>query len=405
MRVVILSKTFIADAAQRQLEWIARQPGIALTLVAPSEWRGDDGRVVQFVSRYSEGYTICLTPVRCNGHYHLYTYRDLEAIARLFHPDVLHVDEEPYNPASAQAQRIATRLGIPTIFVAWQNIDRAYPPPHVWFERFVYQHAAAIIAGSAAAASVLHAKGYRGRLATFPVHGVDPTLFAPWRRAPGDGTIVIGYVGRLVRAKGLGVLLAAFAGLPPPHRLRLVGSGPDERYLRALATAYGIATRVEFLPGVPASVVPRVLNGMDMLVLPSLTCPTWKEQFGRVLIEAMACGVPVVGSSSGEIPEVIGDAGLVVPEGDVRSLRAALRALARQPDLRQQMGARGRQRVLERFTYEHVARQLAELYTRVRATDHAALASIPDDPPGAAQDVRARVAGNERPRGQPHGQA
>ena len=71
----------------------------------------------------------------------------------------------------------------------------------------------------------------------------------------------------------------------------------------------------------PSTEVPAVLRALDVLVLPSLTTPSWKEQFGRVLQEAMACAIPVVGSDSGEIPHVIGDAGLVTPEGDAAALR------------------------------------------------------------------------------------
>jgi quercetin dioxygenase-like cupin family protein len=93
--------------------------------------------------------------------------------------------------------------------------------------------------------------------------------------------------------------------------------------------------------------VPSRLAQLDALVLPSLTRPNWKEQFGRVLVEAMACGVPVVGSDSGEIPRVIGQAGLSFPEGDAGALRASLAELMGSERRRAELGARGRIRVLE----------------------------------------------------------
>src|SRR5207245_3300012 len=102
--------------------------------------------------------------------------------------------------------------------------------------------------------------------------------------------------------------------------------------------------RLELQEGVPHHEVPRYLERMTALVLPSLTTPTWKEQFGHVLIEAMACGVPVIGSDSGAIPEVIGDAGLVVPEGDVAGLAEALRRPASTPGLRTHLPSPGRGR-------------------------------------------------------------
>src|SRR5262249_34312465 len=108
------------------------------------------------------------------------------------------------------------------------------------------------------------------------------------------------------------------------------------------------------------------------LALPSFGQPNWVEQFGRVLIEAMACGVPVVGSDSGEIPHVIGDAGLVVPEDDVSALRDALEALAADPARRAEYARRGRARVLERFTQEQVARRVAAVYAEALSGQSAA---------------------------------
>ncbi|MGH2486390.1 MAG: glycosyltransferase family 4 protein, partial [Ktedonobacterales bacterium] len=121
-------------------------------------------------------------------------------------------------------------------------------------------------------------------------------------------------------------------------------------------------------PAVAAAEAPRVLADMDVLALPSLTRPNWMEQFGRVLIEAMGCGVPVIGSDSGEIPRVIGDAGVIVPEGNVESLRAALRDLTERPERRRELAERGRARVFANFTQEQVARKLADVYKQALAT-------------------------------------
>jgi glycosyltransferase involved in cell wall biosynthesis len=365
MRVAIVSKTFVADTAQRQLEWIARQSGLELTLITPPEWRADDGRVLPFIPRFTAGYAYRLVPVAFNGRYHFYVYRGLLPALRSLAPDLVHIDEEPYNPAGAQAQRAADALGAPSIFVAWQSIFRSYPPPYSWLEQYDYRHTAHVIAGNAATADVLRRKGYAGPISTFSLHGVDPDLYQPpAHRVPHDG-FIIGYIGRLVLYKGVGLLIEALDGLPPSCRLRLVGSGPDEAELRVLARDRGVTDRVEFAPAVPATAIPGVLAGMDVLALPSLTRPNWMEQFGRVLIEAMACGVPVVGSDSGEIPNVIADAGLIVPEGDAAPLRIALANLLAQPDQREALARQGRARVLERFTQEQVARKIATVYQQV----------------------------------------
>ncbi|MFI5272096.1 MAG: glycosyltransferase [Ktedonobacterales bacterium] len=365
MRVAIISKTFVNHTAQRQLEWLAREPGIELTLITPPRWHNDDGRILPFEPRYTDGYDIRQLPVRFNGNYHLYTYRGLRSTLRSLRPAIVHIDEEPYNPAGAQAQRAAGAAGARTVFVAWQNLYRAYPPPFSWLERDNYRRTAHIIAGNADVAGVLRRKGYRGPLSTFSVHGIDPTIYSPLPRNTHADQFIVGYVGRLVLYKGAGLLVEALAGMPDRCRLRLIGSGPDEAALRQLAAERGVAARVEFLAAVPTTEIPRALAGIDTLALPSLTQPGWKEQFGRILIEAMACEVAVVGSDSGEIPHVIGDAGLIVPEGDVAALRAALLRLASEPALRRMYAGRGRERVRAHFTQEHVAQRIAAVYREV----------------------------------------
>ena len=102
----------------------------------------------------------------------------------------------------------------------------------------------------------------------------------------------------------------------PQIKIVFAGEGAAREELQTRAQQMGLADRVLFLPPRPQRELPAVMNAIDVLVLPSRTTPSWKEQFGRVLIEAHACGVPTIGSSSGAIPDVIENAGLVFPEGD-----------------------------------------------------------------------------------------
>ncbi len=108
-------------------------------------------------------------------------------------------------------------------------------------------------------------------------------------------------------------------------------------------------------------------NSLDVLVLPSRTLPNWKEQFGRVLIEAMACQVPVVGSDSGEIPNVVGGGGLIFAEGDVQALRGCLQRLGDDAGERRRLGEQGRQRVLAHYTMRHIAQQTLAVYATLLA--------------------------------------
>jgi glycosyltransferase involved in cell wall biosynthesis len=175
----------------------------------------------------------------------------------------------------------------------------------------------------------------------------------------------VGYVGRLVEEKGLRVLLGALAGVDFDFQLLVVGRGPLEDEIRAFMAARAWGDRLRIVPGVSHAEIPNYQNCADVLVLHSLTRPDWKEQFGHVLIEAMACEVPVIGSDSGEVPTVIGDAGVITPEGDVAALRRALEDVAASAERRRRLGEAGRRRVLERYTHEELARRLVEFFQRL----------------------------------------
>jgi glycosyltransferase involved in cell wall biosynthesis len=167
----------------------------------------------------------------------------------------------------------------------------------------------------------------------------------------------------LVPEKGLVVLMQAVARLGGDWNLRVIGGGPLRDHLETLVRDLGVAKRVIFLSQIPSTEMPTQYHEIDALAVPSLTLPNWKEQFGpRATVEAMASGVPVVGSDSGAIPDVIADAGLIVPEGDVDALATALHLLRTNPELRADLGARGRARVLAKYTHAGVADATVKVY-------------------------------------------
>jgi glycosyltransferase involved in cell wall biosynthesis len=198
-----------------------------------------------------------------------------------------------------------------------------------------------------------------------PQFGVDPGIFAPAPPRPPASEFTVGYAGRLVEEKGIDLLLQAAAWLEMPYRIALLGAGPARKSLERMAAALNMAGRVEFLGWQASSQLPAFLHRLDALVVPSRSRPNWKEQFGRVLIEAMACGVPVIGSTCGEIPNVIGEAGLIFPEQDVGALAEQLRALQADAALRADLARRGRARVLARYTQAQIAGQTVAAYRRI----------------------------------------
>src|SRR5262249_145988 len=144
--------------------------------------------------------------------------------------------------------------------------------------------------------------------------GVDHLRFTPAddkdrrKAALGLHGPVIGYVGQLRPEKGVRDLFSAFARLRITDVVLLVvGDGPDHAYLRRPAKRLDITSRVLFVGAVDRLLVPGYMQAMDCLVVPSRTTPNWKEQYGRIIVEAFLCRVPVIGSSSGSIPELIGN--------------------------------------------------------------------------------------------------
>lgn len=359
MRVAIVSKALVRGVYQRGLEELAQSGEIDLTLITPPGWR--EGHTMTMLERrYTRNYRIVEAQIVLNGHYHLYFYPGLGRILAAIRPDVVHFDEEPYNLATFQGLWLARSVGARRLFYAWQNIHRALPLPFTALERANFYLANAAICATEDGAKVLLTKGFRRPITIIPP-GLDPDLYLP--REPTSGNeFLIGFVGRLVREKGVDLLIRACSTLGSAWRLRIIGDGEQAASLQCLAADLGLSAQVEFHGVVPSSDVPKILQGLDTLVLPSRSLPNWREQIGRVLMEAMACGVPVVGSTCGEIPRVIGDGGLIFPEGDVAALASRLQQLKDDRELRYELGRLGRHRVMSRYTYRQISHDTTEVY-------------------------------------------
>jgi glycosyltransferase involved in cell wall biosynthesis len=364
LRVVILSKALVVGAYHSKLKQLAAHPDLELIAVVPPSWRDERGEL-RLEPTPADDYQFIVTPIRFNGNFHLHYYPQFDRLLKQLKPDLVHIDEEPYNLATFLAQRSAIAVKARTVFFSWQNLNRTYPPPFRWFEHYVLKHAAAGIVGNRTAEKVWRAKGYPGPLAIIPQVGVEPDIFKPDERNRSSTDFVVGYAGRFVEEKGIDLLLNALAGLNGEWQADLVGSGPDQTRLVELAQRLQLTDRVRFLPWLPSTQTVDFYHSLAVLVLPSRSRPNWQEQFGRVLVDAMACGVPVLGSTCGEIPNVIGDAGLIFPEGDVATLRSQLQRLHDDATLRRDLAQRGRQRVLDHFTQAQIAQQTYEVYQSV----------------------------------------
>ncbi|MGZ4397489.1 MAG: glycosyltransferase [Gaiellaceae bacterium] len=336
MRVLRIYPT-ANDPRHRQRDQTLRRLGVEVGLVAPTRYGSDLAP-----SAIEPEFPLWISPLANSGSIplHLWDPRVLQRALREFEPDVVDVHEEPYFPAGAQGVLAAGRR--PVVMQACQNIPKQLPLPVRGLRGWVLGRVRAIYPCSSGAAEVLRRWGFRRRVEVIP-YGVEDELFE--LRPSGER---IGFVGRLVPEKGLEEVLGFGA------RLLCVGSGPLAGRAAAAGAEVTTARSTEELA--------RELERMAVLVVPSRTMLGWMEQFGRVVAEAMAAGVPVVAYASGALPEIVGDAGVLVAEGDRPGLTRAVEAVLESPD---GLVERGRRRAWEHFRWDVVARRMLDLYADV----------------------------------------
>ncbi len=345
-----------------------------ITAVAPRLLHGDL-RPIPFEPYPGPGPEPCqveVVPTRFGGKIHVMLYgRRLRTLLREGGWDLVHVWEEPYILAGGQIAWWAPR---DAAYVFWtaQNLVKRYPPPFANIERYCLDRCSGWLACGESIVKAQLARGYGRRPYRVMPLGVALDAFAPDSQAGAEvrlglgwsdpGPPVIGYLGRFVEEKGVGLLMRVLDRLEgaTPFRALFVGGGPMEPVLRAWAARHGDAVRV--VTGVPHHEVPAHLNAMDLLAAPSQTTPRWVEQLGRMLIEAFACGLPVVASNSGEIPHVVADAGLIVEEADEAAWAEAMSRLLESLSLMRELVPQGLRRPHRFYAWPVVARRHLEFF-------------------------------------------
>lgn len=338
-----------------------------VTVAAPQKYAGDLG-VIELEQYGHEACDVVPLPVHLDRSPHLMLYGRLGALMK--QPwDLVHCWEEPYVMAAAQIAAAAPS-GATFVFSTFQNLVKQYPPPFTWIEQRVLRRSRAWIAFGATIRDAHQSRpGYSSLPSRIISPGVDTCAFAPdpssrahvrSQRGWDESTPVIGFAGRFVQEKGLDLLAAVLPRLEVPWRALFVGGGPELAMVKQLAAEF--PGRVSIARHVTHAQMPAFYNAMDVLCAPSQTTPTWREQFGRMLIEAMACGVPVIASRSGEIPYVVGDAGVLLPEADVGEWTAALTRLLRDASARRDFAERGLHRARAEFAWPIVARRHLDFF-------------------------------------------
>ena len=365
MKVLVLWKALVSEMYHKRFIELSKFKDVELTLVVPTKWNN-----TRLEKEYCNKCKIIPIKIAMNCYNHFHWYPGLSKIIRHVRPDILHIEEEHYSIVTYQAIRLAKKYNAKCLFVSLQNIYKTYPFPFSWIEGYNMRNADCAVAASDEIRNVLIRKGLGKEPTAVIPYGVDHLLYCKTESQKLKSRLrlnsfTIGYMGRFVQEKGIMDLLQAVSLISSDFNLLLVGSGKLRHEIEAEGRRLGILEQIRIVDSIPSSRVPHYLNCMDCLVLPSRTTRKWKEQFGRVLTEAMSCEVPVIGSDSGEIPNVIAGCGLIFKEGDVGDLSSQIRRLINNAGLREDLAKKGRQRVLDNFTQEKVARDTYKIYQKM----------------------------------------
>ncbi|MFL5403231.1 MAG: glycosyltransferase [Gemmatimonadales bacterium] len=354
MRAVIVSHLYADPANRAKLRSLAGL-GVTLAVATPDRWASSDGLLHRTERGDDAGVRLVPIPVRgrpaqpgrleWNGP-------ALRSLITEFRPDILHIEEEPWTRVAALGIKLARRMGIRSVLSTAESLARS----HTIFQRFRRDRSLRAANGLVAANRQALALATRRPLAapsvTLPQLGVTPPPAAA--RVP-HPAFTIGFIGRLVPERGLDLLFRACVGLAGKWTVTVVGTGPSQEELETLAQRLGVSARISWLGALPRDQMETVWQRLDCVVLPSRTTPRWVLGVGRAALHAMANGVAVVGSDSGVLAELIGDAGRIVPEEDVPALTAALQELYANRAECERLGSLGRGRVLEHFSDDAIA--------------------------------------------------
>ena len=366
-RVLVLSHTYLQPAHRGKLRALAAR-GLEVTVAIPQRWREPwFGRPIDVAWERQGGLEVFPLPAGGMGakgelHKAKYGRRALKALLRDRRPDLVQIEEEPTTIVAKQVLGAARRLGIPVVLFTHQNVDLQLDWWLRWKHRRMLRKLTGLVAGSDLAGTLVRSDAPNLPIAVIPQLGA----LAPHepQHVPHEG-LAIGFVGRLVPQKGLDNLLQALAlQRSAKWRLTIVGDGPERERLEQLATALRLAARVRWTGGLPAEQVANLWPDLDVLVTPSRGSPEWREANGQVLMEAMANEVAVLGTDSGVIPELIGDAGIVVPDGDLQGLGAALERLSDVPT-RRTLAQAARARALRLYSDDAIAERTLEFWKQV----------------------------------------
>jgi glycosyltransferase involved in cell wall biosynthesis len=371
MKVLLIARTYIVKINQKKIQELALYSDIEIKVIVPQIWQEAVHPRLVAENPSTRDFIFCPMPTLFTGEGGRYLYRTLDLSIRKFKPDIIQVEEDTRGLTVFQAAFYKKIWAPKAKFIpfTWANIETPLFKPLYCFEKFTLSQADSIICGNTDAARNIRRKGFARPVHIIPQLGIDMDFFK-FRDASqlrnnlhlSPQCFVIGFAGRMVKEKGPLLLIDSVAKLKGDWVLLMIGNGPEREEIRRRALMLGIADHIRMINPVPHYELAKYFNVMDVLVSPSISTPVWKEQFGLVVAQAMSSQVPIVGSTCGETPNLIGEAGLIFNEGDTVTLTNHLSRLRDDKTFRINLGKLGIERIRNNYSFNKIAAQTYQVW-------------------------------------------
>ncbi len=285
----------------------------------------------------------------------------LRGAIRESEPALLHIVADPWTPTAEAGASAARDLKLPYVLVGTSSVGGPGGMTARWQSKRVREGAAAF--GGITRPALDHLVG---GVIDRPVGVVPPggSVIPEKVRRLRHEIPTFAAAGRLIRERGIDLFLDALGSTFGNWQLKVIGTGPEQEALEAHAQRLGLSGRIEWLGALPREALAALWPTVDALVAPSRVTPLWVEPNGQVVLEAMAHGVAPIVSRSGALPDVVGDAGVVLDADDVETLAAALQGVVDSPHRAIALGDAARSRVLERYGDVAIAERLVVLWRK-----------------------------------------
>lgn len=384
IKLVMIWHEGVTETYHKFFKEIAKHEDIDLYFIIPPYWPFEGGRVkgvfnnlfnrykkFRFQKKYDPDYKIIVKRVKFAGK-SLHFYPSLWKTLSRINPDIIHVIEEPWTLCTLQTllwKRIYKKK-TKVIFTTFENLSKGYS--HIydkWIESFTLKNSDLAVVLDKMMEKILLEKGFKKDIKIVPgfALGVDTEIYKKMnvsrlRKQLSLDKFTIGYSGRFQKEKGIQILLKAVAKIKKDYNVLLLGWGQYKPEIEELVKELGLSDKTKIIDEKLGSKIVSYLNCIDLLVVPSLTMPTWREQFGRVVPEAMICEIPVITSDSGSLPYVLGEAGLLFKEGDVEDLKNKIELIMNDEQLKKNLIKKGIKMVYEFYDSKKIAHNTYKVY-------------------------------------------